>query len=781
MVFFLQSSSSHIYCGGKNPRERTTSKETGSRDMNLVKWLRKNNKKVMAVVVIVIMFGFVGGAYIRQLSQRRSELSKTVAYFADNKKITNYDRAIARRELETLRMLRTDVLLRNIVAPLSRIQDLRAFVLGELLFSERTTSPQSVKYIKRLIRFSDYGISDEQIDDIYQRSVGSEIYWLLLKKEAELAGIKIANKYAGAQLARAISEFARRLPDFQGLTYERLISATMDRQRIAEKEILATFAKLVAVLEYCVMVCASEDVTNSQVMHDSIYEEETIDVEFVRFDSAVFAKIQNEPNDGKIYEHFQKYKTFFAGDVSKENPYGFGYKIPDRVQLEYIAVMLDDITRIVAEPTDDEVEEYYDKHREEFYELVPSDPNDPNSDPVRQTKGYTEVASAISELLLQRKVYSKSNMILQEAKTRTEAGLEGTESQNLSTEQFREMVGDYNAVAKQLSEEHKTKVYAGQTGLLTAADIQKDGYLGRLYVEGYGHSPPDFINRVGLFRIVFSIDELGTSHLGPFDTARPRMHENIGPLKDPLGEVIVLVRVIDAVKPSVAESLNQVYDKSALKLGQDPNQADEAVYSVKEKVVEDLKKLAAMDTAKSKTEEFIKQVVMDGWDGAISKSNQLYGQDDQNEIDPNVFMLREPTGLRRISRQQMHKLEMQYEGNPLGQLLVNEFKTQAEFANRLYSLIPEDTNSLETVPFILKFEPHLSYYCLKNLSVKRLYQDQYETVKPFHIFRKDLAQSQYLAVIHFNPGNILDRMNFRLAEELEPVDANEPTESEDTS
>ena len=384
--------------------------------MNLVKWLRKNNKKVMAVVVIVIMFGFIGGSYIQQLSQRRTGLYKTVAYFGDNRKITKYDIDIARRELETLRMLRADVLLKNIGTPLTQTQDLRAFLLGELLFSERTTSPRSVNYIKRLIRYSNYRISDKQIDDIYDRSMGNETYWLLLKKEAELAGIRISKEVAVRQLTGAISAFARRLPDFQGLTYQRLVGAIMNRQRLAEKEVLATFAKLLAVLEYCTVVCASEDVTNSQTMHDSIWQEEIMDVEFVKFDSAVFAKTQNEPNEEKMSEHFEKYKAPFAGDTSKENPYGFGYKIPDRVQLEYSAVKLDDITDIVTEPTDDEVEEYYDKRREELYELVPSDPNDPNSPPVKQTKSYTEVASAISALLLQRKVYLKANVILREAK-----------------------------------------------------------------------------------------------------------------------------------------------------------------------------------------------------------------------------------------------------------------------------------------------------------------------------------------------------------------------------
>ncbi|MHC4150341.1 MAG: hypothetical protein ACYSR5_12785, partial [Planctomycetota bacterium] len=294
--------------------------------MNLVKWLRKNNKKVMAVVVIVIMFGFIGGSYIQQLGQRRTGLYKTVAYFGANRKITNYDRRIARRELDTLRMLRVDVLLKNIGTPLTQTQDLRAFLLGELLFSERTTSPLSVNYIKRLIRYSNYRISDKQIDDIYNRSmgnnrsVGNETYWLLLKKEAELAGIRISKEVAARQLTGAISQFARRLPDFQGLTYQRLVGAIMNRQRIAEKEILATYAKLVAVLEYCTVVCESEDVTNSQTMYDSSWQEERIDVEFVKFDSAVFAKTQNEPSEEKMSEHFEKYRAFFADDTSEENP-----------------------------------------------------------------------------------------------------------------------------------------------------------------------------------------------------------------------------------------------------------------------------------------------------------------------------------------------------------------------------------------------------------------------------------------------------------------------------
>jgi len=753
--------------------------------MNLVKWLRKNNKKVMAVVVIVIMFGFVGGSYIQQLGQRRMGVYKTVAYFADNRKITNYDLNLARQELETLKMLRTDNLLRNIPTPLSRdIQDLRALLLGELLFSERKISPIVINLIKRLRMLSKYSISDEQINDIYNRSMGSAIYWLLVKNEAQLAGVRVSNKQAGRQLGVVIPHL------FEGATYSQLIGVLINRHRLAEKEILTTFGELLAVLQYSGMICSSEDVTSSQITHDLSWEKEKIDVEFIKFDSSVFAETQDQPSEAKISEHFEKYKEFFAGAVSEKNPYGFGYKLPDRVQLEYIAVKLDDISATVTPPTQEEREEYYEKHRKDFPEMVPSDPNDTNSPLIERTKSYAEVASIISNLLLQKKMNSKANMILQEAKTVTEAGLEDTESQNLTTEQLGQMVGDYNAAADQLSEKHETKVYAGQTGLLSAADIQTDEYLGRLYIEGYGHNPPQFLNMVGLPKIVFSIDELGTSKLGPFDVSKPRMYENIGPLKDALGQIMVIVRVVDAKKASVPESINQTYSKSTLELEQDPNQTSEGdpngdkerlgtqdVYSVKEKVVEDLKKLAAMDTAKGKTKEFIKQVVKDGWEGAIDKFNELYGQDKQDEGEPNVFTLQKLTGLARISRQNISTWAIQNEGNPAGRSLVNRVKKEAELMDRLYSLVPQDSNSLDTMPFVLEFNPDMSYYCLKNLSVKRLTLDEYEKIKPLQVFKEELTQSQNLAAVHFNPENILKRMNFRLVREKEPADANVPADA----
>ena len=742
--------------------------------MNLVRWFRKNNKKILAVVVVIIMIGFVAGPALRHFSQRRMGTNKPIAYFGDDKKITEKDRNLAQQELGILRGVRAGDMLRSVGLAVFRTEDLRSLLLGELLFSEQRVSPILVRRVKQRIRVSEYRISDKQINDIYTGSVPRDIYWLLLKNEMQLAGIRVSNKASGKLLARIIPQL------FNGATYSQLMGALIEQRGIPEKKVLSAFGKLLAVLEYAKMMCSSEDITISQIMHNVSLEGEIIDVNFVKIGSPVFAETQAEPTQQEIVEHFDKYKKFFSGAVSEENTYGFGYKLPDRVKLEYIAVKLDDVSKMVTAPTQEEAEKYYQKYRERFTEEVPSDPNDPNSPPTERIKSYAEVASDISNLLRQNKVNLKADRILQEARALTEAGLEDidTELKTLSTEQFRQIAGDYETAADQLSKKHEIKVYSGQTGLLSAADIQTDEYLGRLYLKGYGY------NVVWLTQTVFAIDELGVSELGPFDVPKPRMYENIGPIRDTTGQIVAVVRVIEAEKASEPESIiDQTFSKGTLRFEQTSEQANKDFYSVKEKVTEDLKKLAAMDTAKSKAEEFKVLAAKEGWESAVNKFNKLYGQTDKrNESDPNVFRLQSLTNLRRISNAVIETLAVQTIGNPAAQSSVDEAKKERLLRNKLYSLVPQDSNSLDTVPLVLEFKPDMSYYCLKNVSVKHLTQNEYKRIKAAQVYKEDIIQSQSLAAVHFSPENILRRMNFRWSEQEEKeADVNTPAEPEGKS
>ena len=73
--------------------------------MSLVKWIRKNERKLMATIVILIMVAFVGGSGLRWLMNRRAGGNKVVGTFCQGGKITPISRQQARAELEILERL----------------------------------------------------------------------------------------------------------------------------------------------------------------------------------------------------------------------------------------------------------------------------------------------------------------------------------------------------------------------------------------------------------------------------------------------------------------------------------------------------------------------------------------------------------------------------------------------------------------------------------------------------------------------------------------------------
>ncbi len=275
--------------------------------MSLVKWFRKNNKKVMAVVVIIIMVGFVGGAALQSLLERKmTELKKTKALFADDSEIVGQDVLLAQQELRILRQVGSPYMLRSIRLPILRAQDLQATFLGELLFAERRTSPQALGLIKRTISQAGYSVSDQQIYDIYNQKYPAEYYWLLLKKEAQLAGIGVTNDKAGEALAGIVPQL------FNGAKYSQLIGTVMSQMGVPEETILSAFANLLAVLEYAKMACSAENITDSQVKFSVSMTGETINTEFVKLESSVFAENVDAPSENLVSEHFEKYKTYFG-------------------------------------------------------------------------------------------------------------------------------------------------------------------------------------------------------------------------------------------------------------------------------------------------------------------------------------------------------------------------------------------------------------------------------------------------------------------------------------
>jgi len=722
----------------------------------------------MAVVIIVLMIGFAGSAYLRQLGQKRAMTNKTVAYYADQRKITTDDLRLAGRQLQILRLLQVNRVLAG--AP-----DLHGILLGELLFSEPTVSAQLLQRVKQVVRANEYTISSKQLNDIYRRQMPANVYWFLLRNEAKDAGIIFGRERARKYLIDLLPQVT------QGAGYTQVIRQIVNSHGLPEDEVVETFAKLLAVLQYSRMICSMEGLTLNELMQTTSRQQERLDIEFVEFGASVFEDLQSEPTEEQILAHFNNYKGSFAGRISEDNPYGFGYMLPDRVRLEYLALKLDDVSEIVQVPSQEQTEEFYQRHRNEFTEEVPSDPNDPNSPSFERTQSYAEVVDVITDRILRARTINTASAMLLEAKERAEGELNEikAESEEVSVEQLKAAAVDYSSVARQLSEKYEVNVYAGKTGLLSAVDMQKDRHLAALYMEGYGHNPPQFFNLVRLTRLLLAADELDGSELGPFEMPKPRPYENIGPAKDVTGQLVMLVRVVGVEKASEPEGIDYSYSNRAVALDETEDQAGESVFSVRQVVIEDVKALAAMGTAKSKAEEFALQVAKKDWQQVIDKFNKRYGNTRQEGAADSAgpFSLEKLTELRMIPQKTLSAIAVQSAGEPGAGIYLDELMKKKQLVEQLHSLVPQDANSIEALPVVVQLKNQMSCYCIKDISVERIERQVYEDTKATMAYQQDFVGTESLAVVHLNPQNIVDRTGFRAIAAEEPQDSPQSDES----
>ena len=729
--------------------------------MHLVKWFRKNNTKIMAVVVIVLMIGFVGGSSLTYLLRGSGGMNKAVAYYGLKKhKITPESRNVARRELEILQALGAGQIL--------QYQDLRGVLLGELLFSEGSGSAELFNGLRQHIQQNRYFVSDKQLRAMYERTVPTDIYWILLRDEARDAGFHVRAEDIGQMLSQVIPRL------YQGRTYVQTMQALASQYGLPEKDILAVFGNLWAVLQYAEAACSMENVTDSEIRHVASYENQTLTAEYVQLKASYFADDDATPTEAEQAEQFARYKAFTAGQASEANPYGFGYKLPDRVQLECLALDLTEVATTVAKPTAEETEAYYQENRDKlFSEDVPTDPNDPNSPTMRKPKSYAAVVDTIVERLTRQKILTKAEQILLDARNQADEDLEGLGAGETkpTLAELQEKAGNYEQIATSLSSRRGVTLYYSRTGLLSADDVQADEYLGRLFLTGYGNNP------TRLNQLLFSVEELGDSAVSLMFVPEAEMYQSIGPLRNPTvermpdlsGQIMAIVRIVAVEPASAPESLDVEYSTKTLTLGKPATDDADQVHSVRKLVIEDVRTLAAWDATKTKAQELIELATKESWETAVNQFNDLYGEQAKADPnDPNVFELENMAGLQKLPSEQLDFITMQASNSPGAARFLLQLTTEQRFVSRLYSLIPAQSDSLVQVPMVMEFKPDQSYYCLKSLSVDRLDQGRFQSLKPTLLLRTEHVNTQSLAAVHFNPANILERTKFEAIQESEP-------------
>jgi hypothetical protein len=729
--------------------------------MNLMKWLRKNNKKLMAVVVIVLMVAFIGGSSFQYLFRGSGGAKAAVAYFGRNQKISHLDLQAANQEVEIVSALGGD--------SVARAQGMAGLLMSELVFRQNGNAA-ALDMARQAIQKNRYRISDKQLSQMFNtHSVPGPMFWILLCHEAQTAGIHVSNEQVGPSLERLIPQVS------EGRTYAQVIPGMMNRFGVPEETIVATFGKFIAVLQYAQIVSSVENVTTSQIKHMAGNESESLSAELVQLKASYFVNKGETPPEEVVKEQFNQYKDNIPGQVSESNPYGFGYRLPDRVQFDYLALKLSDVASVAKPPTQEEAEQYYQQNRDrQFTQKTPSDPNDPNSPLVTKVKSYAEVDDTIMSQLRRQRITTKVEQILQEARLTADANLPAAyNGQEPRAEQRLKKAGDYTKIAAALGKKYNLPLYSGRTGQLSALNVQSDKVLRRMFLAASTN------NAIPLTQILFSVKELGAHATILLSMPPAVMYVSIGPVKDPMSaaasdlssQVMMIARLVDAQKSAPPAGADFAFSTKTLGLGT-PSDPKSQSFSVEEQVVNDIRALAAWETTKTKAEEFKALASKDGWDKAVTEFNKRYGkQAKADPNDPNVFRVDQQAGLQRISSADLQVLAAQVANSPASQIVLNQAQNEGQFVDRLYSLIPDKANAPAQMPWIVEFKPNQAFYVLKTLTMQRLTQEDFQKTKGMLVRREEYSQIENLAAVHFNPENVLKRTNFRFA-----TPADEPAE-----
>lgn len=125
-----------------------------------------------------------------------------------------------------------------------------------------------------------------------------------------------------------------------------------------------------------------QSVTVTQPMWDHAVADEfqLVKLAIVEFPASEFAKTATAPTAQQLQNQYDKFKNAVAGQPpTKENPFGFGYELPQRIKLQYLTIPHQQVQQAVLasrSPYDWEVDArvYYYAHQADFVRAAPPMP-----------------------------------------------------------------------------------------------------------------------------------------------------------------------------------------------------------------------------------------------------------------------------------------------------------------------------------------------------------------------------------------------------------------------
>ena len=236
--------------------------------------------------------------------------------------------------------------------------------------------------------------------------------WTLLLHEAKQMGIRVTNREVDAFLTSI------------NLTGENLQREVRLMGGVTERDLRSAVADLLMVNQ--AFELSRVGVTPPLAEIRSLYRDlnERIALGTVSFDAADRVDKAPEPSEEDVFKQFQSHRGALPMGPNNKDPFGFGYRLPDRAQISWLLVEVDRVRDAVTVP-EKMMLDYWRLHRGELKKKVPVPSSAPASTQSTQPtqpaeveyrdveiEKYSEAKSQIREILQAQEAEARVSEII---------------------------------------------------------------------------------------------------------------------------------------------------------------------------------------------------------------------------------------------------------------------------------------------------------------------------------------------------------------------------------
>jgi len=280
---------------------------------------------------------------------------------------------------------------------------------GELLMSSADTDILgALGFCNNLYRAQQWPKEIAYIQFTRGAANGPAMPFALLLKEAQASG--------GIVVTEEVDEFFRALGYADPSTYKSVVSSLRSSRSWTERAIRQAVSNWLRIYKAYTLAtvknCPPSE-TELQVTYRDVKEE--IDLRVVRLKAADFVKDVPNPKPDVIQKQFDTYRPVYPGQSHQPLDMGFGYRQLGRAQAQYLLARGEVVGR-VAEPSFDELVDYYHHNKSEFYKEVPVNletaPADAPVPTVRVPLSFAEAKQQVIEHLSESTVSGRMDELV---------------------------------------------------------------------------------------------------------------------------------------------------------------------------------------------------------------------------------------------------------------------------------------------------------------------------------------------------------------------------------